>query len=147
MQVTYTKLFRIVPDAGTKDVIALAPSGTYFIAAMPAPYRVGLADPSDSASPSVTASGTASSSTTATNTKSNSATRSLTASITASPSATMSGGASASATLTMTPTITPMIAQFEDGNILMLRGGVPGGTLSNGLTVPLTLVEINAAGE
>jgi hypothetical protein len=111
------------------------------------PYVASLAYPSDTASMSMTGSNTASVSNTGSVTASPSATRSATASISATATATTSGGSLPSITSSPTPSTSPLVARFPEENILVLRGGTPGGTLVNGQAQPLTLLEFTPSGD
>lgn len=141
------KLFRMQPLAGVKTIIATPRPGQYFIGVSLPPYNPALAYPSDTASMSMTASNTASVSNTGSVTASPSATRSATASISATSTATTSGGSLPSVTSSATPSTSPLVARFADQNLLVLRGGVEGGTLTNGQAQPLTLVEYTPQGD
>ena len=145
--VTNAKLYRIVPSLLSAVVIATPPTNMYFLGSAAAPFRADMALPSFSSSTTATPSVTASPSGTRTPSLSSTATRSGTPSITGSGSASVTAGAEPSATATITASPSPLVARFAAGNIVVLRGGAPGGTLVNGQTAPLTLVEMSPFGD
>ena len=149
------RLFRVVPSAGTVSVIATPGTGYFFYGSAFAPVLASLSEASPSASRtmsiSLSSSLTASPSQTATlslgatPTPSNSPTSSQTTSPTSSVTASLSVGAAPSESPVPTVTQTAWVGRFVPQNLLVLRGGTPGGSLT-AVAQPLALVEYTPTG-